>query len=225
MLEGLAAVLEACFSAAKALLDRRATVTKERQQLALVTVQICFIGIAETGEKLLELAGPRPLATLQRMSVDELKIFHALAQRHISIQLARLEKLNALLTDKEVVDIFDIRLRRQIKLAIGDKSKGLYSIGAGLFFYFIFNTNPTGESTEPRDLERSANLICCMYPEIENGLISIQDATVSLTRLRTTALRYGEIVRQIIPSSDFLKLTTRATELVYVEEEGTNLKT
>jgi hypothetical protein len=220
MLEGLAAVLEACFTAAKALLDRRETVSKERQQLALLTVQFCFIGIADTGEKLLELAGPRPLATLQRMSVDELKIFHALAQRHMSIQLARLEKLNGLLTDREVIDLFDTRLRREIMLAIGDKSKGLYSIGAGLFFYLIFNTNPTGESTEPRDLERSANLISCMYPEIEDGLISIQNAIESLTSLRANAIRYGEIVRQIIPNSDLPKLTTRAIELAHVEAEG-----
>ena len=103
MLEGIAALIDTCLSAAKAILDRRAKLETERQKLALLTAQYCFVGIAETGARLLELAGPHPLVTLQNMTLDQLKDFHAEAQRLLSIQLARLKKLHALLEDQQVV--------------------------------------------------------------------------------------------------------------------------
>lgn len=220
MIEDIAAILEACIAATKAVLDRSEKLTKERQQLAMLTAQFCFIGIAETGAKLLELSGPRPLETLKRMSVDELREFHALVQRYISIQLARLKKLHALLQDQQVVELFDPKLRQQIEQAVGGKSAGLYSIGAGLLFYTVFNTNPNGESTEPKELERSADIICCMYPEVKAGFIAIPQATEALARLQATALRYGEIVRKIIPGEQIHSLSKQAAELASVEAEG-----
>ncbi len=220
MLEGIAALIDTCFLAAKAILDRRAKLDTERQKLALLTAQYCFVGIAETGARLLELAGPRPLVTLQSMTLDQLKDFHTVAQRLLSIQLARLEKLHALLEDQQVIELFSPCLRKQIQNAIGGKSEGLYSIGAALFFYFMFNTNQKGDSTDTRELERSANIICCMYPEVQSGVITIQSATDQLSHLRSMALQYGEILRQIIPPSELLSLSKHAAELAIVEPEG-----
>jgi hypothetical protein len=220
MLEGIATILETCLSAAKIILDRRGKLENERQQLALLTAQHCFLGVAETGERLLALAGPRPLVKLQGMTVAQLKDFHAEVQRCISIQLARLKTLHALLEDQQVVELFSPGLRQRIQDAVGGKSEGLYSIGAGLLFYLVFNTNPKGDSTDIRELERSANVICCMYPEVEAGLISVQDAVEGLSRLRSAAIQYGEVVRQIIPGAELLSLSKRAAELAGLEALG-----
>ena len=68
---------------------------------------------------------------------------NAMIQRLISLQLARMEKLQGLLHDEIVLDLFDTLLRSQIQEVIGDKEQGLYFVGACLIFYVkIFGRRP-----------------------------------------------------------------------------------
>lgn len=169
MYQGLLTVLKAFYSAAMAIREHRKRADTDRQQLALLTAQYCFAGLAETGRQLLELSGPKPLAKLTGLSADELRDFSAVTQRHLSLQHARLEKLYGIVEDQQVIELFDMTLRREITEAIGDKEQGLYSIGAGLLYYLMFW--PSAESGKLQDLERTAELLCSPYPEIESGLI------------------------------------------------------
>ena len=220
MIEGIAAILEACVTAAKALLERMAKVQADKQQLALLTTYYCFIGLAATGKQLLDLAGPVPLEKLQRLSQAEFREFHALAQRLISIQLQRLEKLNAILHDQDVIDLFDPTLRVRIEKAIGDKEEGLYGIGAGLFFYFMLGGKFGKEDSPEAKLTYLADIVISMYPEVERGVIAVDAAVAGLNSISETASAYGTIVRQVIPSDKLLALSQNASELARVPYEG-----
>ena len=220
MIEGIAAILETCLTAAKALLERKAQVKTEKQQLALLTTYYCFIGLAATGRQLLDLAGPVPLQTLQRLSQAEFQEFHALAQRLISIQLQRLEKLNAILNDQDVLDLFDPTLRVRIEKAIGDKEEGLYGIGAGLFFYFMLGGKFGKEDSPESELTYLTDIVISMYPEVERGVVAVDAAIAGLNALSETASAYGAIVHQLIPSDKLLALSKDASELARVPNEG-----
>ena len=219
MIEGLTAVLDTCITAVKALLEREAKLQLEKQQLALLTTYYCFIGLATTGRELLELAGPVPLQTVQRLSKAEFQEFHALAQRLISIQLKRLEKLNAILNDQVVIDLFDPILRAHIAKAIGDKEEGLYGVGAGLFFYFVLGGNFGKEGSPESELINLADVVISMYPEVESGVIAVNAAIGGLNTLSETASSYGTIVRRLIPSDKLLALSKDASELAWVTNE------
>lgn len=220
MIEGIAVILETCITAAKALLERKSNVKMEKQQLALLTTSYCFIGLAATGKQLLDLAGAVPLQTLQRLSQTEFQEFHALAQRLISIQLQRLEKLNATLNDQDVLDLFDPTLRVRIVKAIGDKEEGLYGIGAGLFFYFMLGGKFGKEDPLESEHTYMADIIISMYPEVERGVIAVEAATVGLNALSETASTYRTIVHQLIPSDKLLALSKNASDLARVPNEG-----
>lgn len=216
MFQGLTTVAKTLWSAATAIQEFRKRAETKHQQLALLTAQYCFVGIAKTGRELLDLAGPKPLEKLMSLSADELRTFNALAQRHMALQLTRLQKLNGLLQDKEVVEIFDISLRREIEEAIGDKEQGLYSIGAGLMFYCVY-LKVAPDSNKREDLKRTADLIADMYPEIEAGIISIPDAMEALDSLIAAAQRYGEVLKLIIPVDRFVPLSKEAAKLASVD--------
>lgn len=203
MLKELTAVLNAFYVAAKGLHEHFKRADTERQQLALLTAQYCFAGLANTGKQLLELTGPKPLDKLTSLSPEELRDFNAVTQRHMSLQQARLGKLHGIVQDQHVIELFDMSLQAEITGAIGDKERGLYSIGAGLVLYFLF-MRPSPESSEPRDNEHTAELICAMYPEIEAGVISIPLAVKALDELNALAQRYGEVLRQLVPADRYL---------------------
>lgn len=216
MFKELTAIGKAFYAVAKAVYEHLKCADIERQQLALLTVQYCFAGLSDTGRQLLELAGPKPLEKVASLSAAELRDFSAQVQRHLSIQQARLHKLNNILQDQQVIELFDMSLRREISEAIGDKEDGLYAIGAALMFYFILTGPPPG-SSDPRDFERTAYLISSMYPEIESGVISIPDAVGLLDELNALAQRYGELLKQIVPAERFLPLSREAAKLANVE--------
>lgn len=216
VIEQLIKVLEVVFKTAERIREHGRKVSNERQQLALLTVQFCFVGISETGRELLELSGSQPLRHLTNLSADDLRNFNALAQRHISIQLGRLQKLHGLLEDETVLDLFDTSLRSEIRDAIGDKEQGLYSIGAGLLFY-VFLLRPALDSQKPEDLERTAEIICAMYPEIERGIISVEKAKKMFDSIVELNQRYKQILHRIIPAEAALRLSNEASKLANVD--------
>lgn len=216
MYRELMTVLKAFYTAAKAIQEHLKRADTERQQLALLTAQHCFAGLAETGRQLLELAGPKPLEKLANLSGDGLRDFSTVAQKLITHQRLRLDKLHGLVQDQQVIDLFDMSLRREIAEAIGDKEEGLYSIGAGLLFYCVF-FRPSPESSAPQDLEQTAEIICATYPEIERGVISVPDAVEALDALTAMAQRYGEVLRLIVPVDRFMPLSKEAAKLAMVD--------
>jgi hypothetical protein len=216
VLEQLYDLFKIIYEAAKRVVHYGRELKIERQQLALLTVQFCFVGLASTGKALLKLSGPEPLRKLQGLSQDDVRDFNALIQRHISVQLARLQKLHSLLQDEIVLDLFDTSLRSQIEEVIGGKEQGLYSVGAGLLFYVMF-IGPPPESAYPGDLETTANIICAMYPEIEQGVISVEAATQALDSLAELNQRYQEILHRIIPSDALLRLSGDASKLANID--------
>jgi hypothetical protein len=207
---------KAFYSVAKAISEYQKRADIERQQLALLTAQYCFTGLADTGRQLLELAGPKPLEKVMNLTAAELLDFSAQVQRHLSIQQARLHKLHGILQDQQVIELFDMSLRREITEAIGDKEDGLYAIGAALMLYFIL-TGPRPGSTDPRNFKDTAYLVSGMYPEIERGVISIPDSIRVLDELNALAQRYGEVLRQIVPTDRLLLLSKEAAKLAIVE--------
>ena len=216
MYQALIAVLKVFYASATAIQEHRKRADTKRQHLALLTAQYCFAGFAETGRQPLDLAGPTPFDKITRLSADELRDFHAQVQRRISLQQARLGKLHGLVQDQEVIEIFDMSLRRQITEAMGDKEEGLYSIGAGMLYYFMF-FKPSPDSDSPQDLEQTVELISAMYPEIERGIIAVSDAVEALDSLTAAAQRYGEVLRLIIPVDRFIPLSKEAAKLARVD--------
>jgi hypothetical protein len=216
VLDLLLKLSEVLVKAAKRITDYRKNVSEERQQLALLTMQFCFAGLAKTGKQLLELAGTEPSRKLERMSAEDLRTFHAITQRHISIQLERLQKLHQILNDQLVLDLFDFSLRSEIEALIGDKEQGLYSIGAGLLFYLMLLRPPPG-SRKPEDLKRTADIICAQYPEIEEGVIAVEQAARTLEAMNEVNDRYREILNRIIPATVALRLSNDASRLAAVD--------
>lgn len=216
MLEQLYKLFKIIYEAASRLVDYTREVHHERQQLALLTVQFCFAGLASTGRALLDLASSQPLRRLRELSQDDLRDFNAMVQRHISIQLARLEKLHNLLQDEIVLDLFDTSLRSQIQEVIGDKEQGLYSVGAGLLYYVKF-IGPAPNSGELKDLEQTADIICSLYPEVGRGAIAIEEAAQALDSLEELNRRYREILHRIIPSDVLLRLSSDASKLASID--------
>jgi hypothetical protein len=216
VIEELTKVLGAAFKCAQRIADRGRQVSQERQQLALLTVQFCFAGIAKTGEDLLALAGAEPLQKLRGLSKEELRDFNAMAQRHISIQLGRLQKLHALLQDQVVLELFDVSLRSEIEEAIGDKERGLYNVGAGLLYYMML-LRPAIASQAPEDLERTADILSALYPEVQRGIIAVEPAIKALESLREVNARYAEVLHRIIPAEAALRLSAQASKLGKVD--------
>ena len=171
--------------------------------------------LLETADQLLTLARGREIIEFAQFSEEELEEEYDIIQSKITIQLQRIERLGEIFLRNPTIDLLDSTIKRDLKLSIGDKRNGLFTLGAGLFFNQIFgigSKRPESE-TQRESIEKAVNEKYQFISALtEPEKILVKEQRIIVSDFEALRKRYQEILFEITDPKHKILLASKAKE-------------
>lgn len=179
---------------------------KERDQIVLDLLRTYFLfkDCVEEGENLINEAGPDPICTIKRMDKlsanSTLKRWEAILYR----QTQRLGSLREFILSQNHLAVITPDIQKRISEIVGNKmerANSLHSIGAALFFRWMF---PAAESDEER-----AGYVTLMAGS-ESHYLDMEAARQDIESLRDSLNQYRNIIERLVSDDEITRLSNEA---------------
>jgi len=194
--------------------------TDQRRRNTLLLLQESFFilgALIETGGELLDIAVDARSVDLESLPINQVKERYALCAANLNLQTNRLRRLGKIFRGAPFLDFLDPQLRRDLDRAIGEKGKGLYGIGAALFFHQMF-----GSARDPHEPEQTAvrrmakkqsDFIQSIMGFVRKGILDVSKHRSLLASLRRLHGRLGAAINELCTVDERVLLAERAVEL------------
>ncbi len=192
--------------------------SQKRKEVLLELQEAFFIfkGLIETGEELLELAGPDPVLKVSELCAEQMDLHCATVQTRLTIQSFRMGRLGEIFLSKPFLDIQDPGLRRQFEAAVGGKGGGLYSLGAALFFHRLFGAARKQDELEDEFKRRialeQAEFLRSIYAP-GSGMIDVVEQRKLVEQLKQMQSKLAEMIDSLCTKEEQIDLASRAEVL------------
>ncbi len=191
--------------------------SKEKVLSELLEFNFILADLIGTAEKLFKLIKRNEKINYETIDKNKIKINYNLIQTYLTIQLQRLRRLGDIFIDNPSIDLLEPNLRKQFNDIIGDKEKGLYSIGAALFFNQIFGGCQKQNEKPDESLRRVAKekykFACNLYGLNYKRPFQINKQKEILSNLKILRNKYVEALGKITSSDEKIFLAKKAKEL------------
>jgi hypothetical protein len=151
MLQELKAMLGVLTKAAPALY---AIYKREQKNEKIVELQESVFLIRDliiTADELLSIVKDKKELNFSVLPRAELTKHYDEVQTKLTIQFQRMQRLGDIYLDNPTIDLLNADLKQEFKEALGDKERGLFSLGAGLFFNLILGFGAERDQNETED--------------------------------------------------------------------------
>lgn len=170
--------------------------------------------LTQTADELISLARGRDILVFSELSDKELQEHYSLIQSHLTIQLQRLQRLGDIFMSNPTIDLLDSKIKSDLNVAIGDKEKGLYNLGAGLFFNQVFGSSRIeGESESLRKVRIVREKYEFAASITKTDSISVKQQTNIVTSLKILSEKYRALLEDIAEPEHKTLLASKAKEL------------
>jgi len=185
----------------------------EEKIIELMECYFVLGGLIETADELLLLAKDRESIVFSELSTVELKQQYSIVQSKLTIQLQRLQRIGDIFLSNPTIELLDPEIKSRLKSAIGGKEKGLYSLGAGLFFNQIFGS---ARKSDESDDEHVLRVVKEKY-EFANSILRTSSISVSeqkdiVCELKNLRKQYGGLLNDLTDSKEKTLLSSKAKE-------------
>jgi hypothetical protein len=189
----------------------------QRREVLLELQESFFIlqGLQDSGTKLLELAGPDPILKLSEIPRERLDEHYERCDMQLRQQGFRLHRLGDIFLKKPFLDFIDPTLRAELDRAIGSKGEGLYSLGAGLFFHFLFGKarkqNESDDAYAQRMREEQGDFIAKLFGDSDK--VDVAKHRAILDDLKALQRRLGDTINEVCTNDERIELASKAEAL------------
>ncbi len=186
---------------------------KSRKKLILELLQTYFLIIdcLEEGKQLIDEAGPDPIRRIK--SMDEISADATLKRWEVILcrQGRRLRALKDFVIGQNHLAVIDPDTQARIKEIVGyklERTNSLHSIGAALFFRFMF---PIVNSAEDR-----ANYVSVMIGS-QSELLNVGKIELEIDALRESLENYRKVVLRLLTNDELIRFSDEAREKTLFE--------
>jgi len=214
MLEGLKIFLNALITAGPELYGLYRKGNQEEKIIELLESYFLLRDLVQAAEELFELVKDKNEINFQELDLNELEELYSIVQAKLTIQLQRLQRLGDIFMSNPTIDLLDTNIKENLKNAIGGKEKGLFTIGAALFFHQIFGCAGKQNETES---ERISRVVKEKYEFAGNILsadkFSLTEQRAILDEIKNLQAQYLSVLDNVLEANHKLILASKAEEL------------
>lgn len=213
MLESLSKFISSLTNALPKLYQLYKDGKHEEKIIELMECYFILGSLIETADELLILARDRESIVFSELSAIELNQQYSVVQSKLTIQLQRLQRIGDIFLSNPTIELLDSELKNRLKSAIGGKEKGLYSLGAGLFFNQVFGS---ARKSDESDDEYILRVVKEKY-EFTNSIVRTSSISVSKQKdivcdLKNLRKQYGGLLSDLTDSKEKTLLSSKAKE-------------
>ncbi|PMH03153.1 hypothetical protein [Vibrio lentus] len=213
MFDSLAKFLGALTSALPKILQLYRDGKHEDKIVELFESYFILGDLIQTGDELLNLSRGRHRIVFSELTKSELEEHYSIVQAKLSVQLLRLQRIGDIFLSNPTIDLLDCDLKSQLNDAIGGKEKGLYSLGAGLFFNQVFGASKKENENEDEHIKRVTKEKYEFAGSITDELvISVTEQRDIIANLKELRQVYRNLLDQLTVPKEKTLLSSKAKE-------------
>lgn len=167
-----------------------------------------------TADEIISLARGRHVIKFSELTDEELEAQYSHVQSHLTLQLQRLKRLGDIFISNPTIDLLDSKIKLDLQTTIGSKEKGLYTLGAGLFFNQIFGT--VGKENEP-DRARKERIVRDKFDfaasVTKTDYIEVSEQAEIINKLKELSEKYRSLLDNLVEPKHKILLAQKAKNL------------
>lgn len=167
-----------------------------------------------TADEIIRLARGRDVIRFSELTDKELEAHYSHVQSYLTLQFQRLRRLGDIFMSNPTIDLLDSKIKLDLQSAIGGKEKGLYTLGAGLFFnQIVGNARKENESEEARKVRIVKEKYDFAASVTKADSIEVSEQAEIINNLKELSQRYRSLLDNLVEPKYKILLAKRAKEL------------
>ncbi|ELM3617740.1 hypothetical protein RYR54_003431 [Aeromonas sobria] len=173
-----------------------------------------LMSLTLTADGIITLARGRDVIKFSELTDKELEAHYSHVQSYLTLQFQRLKRLGDIFMSNPTIDLLDSKIKLDLQSAIGDKEKGLYTLGVGLFFNQIFGN--AKKENEP-EKEFKVRIVKEKYDFAASvtkaDSIEVSEQAEIIDKLKGLSEQYRSLLDSLVEPKYKILLAKRAKEL------------